>query len=190
MTEAEIIKGCQDNDRIAQKELFRQYHPDLLGVCVRYCKNKEEAKDIFQDGMIKIYENIKQFRGDSSLFSWMRKIIINTSISHYHNNLKFSRIVSIDDIPEIEIVNNVSPYDNFTKEELMSALQNLPEEFRIVFNLFAIEGFKHNEISKMLGISLNTSKTRYFRAKKKLHYKLKRIFKESVYPSYQKLAIG
>ena len=84
LTEAEIIKGCKDQDRRAQEELFRRYHPDLLGIAIRYCRNREEARDVLQEVMIKIFENIELFRGDCPLFAWMRKIKATVNLIPYN----------------------------------------------------------------------------------------------------------
>ena len=171
--EKDIIDGCCKKDRKAQKELFDRYAAVLLGVCIRYSGRRDEAEDILQEGFVKIYYNIGDYSGKGSFINWMRKIMINTAITHYHRNLKHAYHKEIDEVQETDIEGMDFEEADFTREELLNIVQNLPDGYRMVFNLYAVEGFKHKEIAAMLDIDINTSKSQYSRARslirKKLH---------------------
>lgn len=178
LSESEILKGCRNNNRKKQELLYKKYAPKLLGICFRYCKNREDAEDILQESFIKIFKNIKQFREEVLLIAWMRRIIINTAFRHYSQNNKFSFNVPLNESigDNIQFKDNI--FDKFSKDELLNAVQSLPVGFRTIFNLYAVEGYKHKEIAEMLEISENTSKSQYSRAKKILQKKLKKKIQE------------
>jgi RNA polymerase sigma-70 factor (ECF subfamily) len=170
--ERQIINGCCKRDKKAQKALFDRYKSILLGVCIRYSDRREEAEDILQDGLVKIYVNIQDFAGTGSFINWMKKIMVNTAITHYHRNLKHQYHQDIDDVRETEIPGNEFEMAEFTKQELLDVIKALPEGYRMVFNLYAIEGYKHKEIAEMLEIDINTSKSQYSRARSLIRKKL------------------
>jgi len=172
LDERQIIDGCCRKDRTAQKALFDRYVSVLLGVCIRYSNRRDEAEDILQEGFVKIFTNIREYAGTGSFINWMKKIMINTSITHYHRNLKHSWHKDIDQVQETDIEGSGFEEAEFTKEELLNIIQDLPDGYRIVFNLYAIEGFKHKEIASMLDIDVNTSKSQYSRAKSLIRRKL------------------
>lgn len=172
LDEKQIIKGCCRNDRKAQKALYERYASVLLGVCIRYSGRRDEAEDILQDGLIKIYFNIKDFASKGSFINWMKKIMVNTAITHYHRNLKHQYHQDIEDIHEIDIKGSSLESAEFTREELANVIQKLPSGYRLVFNLYAVEGYKHKEIAEMLEIDVNTSKSQYSRAKGLIRKKL------------------
>ncbi len=177
--EIELIKLLQQGDRIAQKELFDKFAPKLLAIAYRYAGSKQEAEDILQEAFIKIFENIKKFRMEGSFEGWLRRIVINTAIIHYHKTAKYRYHQDFETIRESDISFYKDIYNeaDFTWEELMKVIQSLPKGYRTVFNLYAIEGYKHKEIAKMLGIDENTSKSQYHRAKKLLRKKLLQLKK-------------
>jgi len=175
MRDRQIIDGCAKHDRKAQQELFRQYSRFLLGVCLRYATDKAEAEDILQESFLKIYFNIKEYSGTGSFQGWLRKVAVNTAITHYHKNLKYRYHVDIDEYVSEETGVSSFEEDLFTSEELYMVLSELPSGYRMVFNLYAVEGYKHKEIAEMLGIDTNTSKSQYSRAKAALREKLTRL---------------
>ncbi len=175
--EKQIIEGCCRNDRIAQKALYERYASVLLGVCIRYSGRRDEAEDILQDGLVKIYYNIKDFAGKGSFINWMKKIMVNTAITSYHRNLKHQYHQDIEDIREMEIKGVSLGSAEFTREELANVIKELPAGYRLVFNLYAVEGYKHKEIAEMLEIDVNTSKSQYSRAKGLIRKKLGAISK-------------
>ena len=171
LTEEEIIDGCLRKKRKAQKALYDQYHPVLLGICRRYSKSKAEAEDILLMGLTRIYKKINTFQGDGSFEGWMKRIIINMAIDNYRKNLKHYFHEPIDDVKSFEIGFDYMP-DSFSVKEILSTIQQLPDGYRIVFNLFAIEGYSHKEIADKLEISESTSKTQLLKARKRLREKL------------------
>jgi RNA polymerase sigma-70 factor (ECF subfamily) len=172
-----IIEGCLKHDRIAQQWLFEKYSRQMLAWCMRYAESRVEAEDILQDALVRVYFNIDDYTGKGSFAGWLRKIAVNSAITHYHKNLKYRRQVDIDDY----IVAESSMDDNdcqFTSEELMGVLNELPPGFRMIFNLYAIEGYKHKEIAKQLNIDQGTSKSQYSRAKVLIRAKLDKLAME------------
>lgn len=139
----------------------------------------DEAEDILQEGFVKIFLNINHFKGEGSLVAWMRRIIINTAITAYHKSMKYRYHEDIDDIMESSMTYVTWSESDFTAEELKNVILRMPEGYRMVFNLYAIEGFKHREIAEMLHIDENTSKSQYSRARKWLQERLIKINKEA-----------
>ena len=182
MSDRQIIEGCAKHERGAQQVLYDKYSRFLLGICMRYAADKAEAEDILQDSFLKIYFNIKDFSGTGSFIGWLRKIAVNTAITHYHKNLKFRYHVDIEDYVSVEAGVMSFEEDFFSSEELFAVLNELPAGYRLVFNLYAVEGYKHKEIAEMLGIDTNTSKSQYSRAKAVLRSKLDKLGKlKSIY---------
>ena len=136
---------------------------------MRYCKDKSEAEDIMQEGFIKVFSNLKKFRGEGSFEGWIKRIMVNTAINHYQRNLKHYFHNQLEDIQEaIGEFNDEDfhPDDNISRKKLLSLIQELPEGYRFVFNLYVFEDYSHKEIAETLNISVNTSKTQLFKARK------------------------
>ncbi len=173
LKEADIIKGCKEYNSVAQNALYKAYAPKMKALCVRYSSNEEEAKDLMQEGFIKVFSNIKSYNGKGSFEGWMKRIMINTAISYYKKNRnKFAvEDVSLLNCRELgseqeEGVEEI--YSEYTSEDLMNALSSLPEQYKLVFNLFCIENHSHADIAQLLSLDEKTSRTRLFRAKKLL----------------------
>jgi RNA polymerase sigma-70 factor (ECF subfamily) len=177
--EQQILEGCLKNDRRAQKALYDKYSSKFLGMCLRYAKDRQEAEDTLQEGFLKIYGRISQFSGLGSFEGWMKRIIINTAITNYRQNLKHYYQSQIDDIYETDIEESTLDSD-YTLEELLKTIQQLPPGYRMIFNMFAIEGFQHKEIAEMLDIDVTTSKSQYSRARRLLQTKLLELNKERI----------
>jgi RNA polymerase sigma factor (sigma-70 family) len=177
MSDQQIIEGCARHERKAQQILYDRYSHFLLGVCMRYANDKAEAEDILQDSFLKIFFNIKDFSGTGSFIGWLRKVAVNTAITHYHKNLKYRYSVDIDEYVSVETGVTSFEEDFFTSDELYMVLNELPNGYRMVFNLYAVEGYKHKEIAEMLGIDTNTSKSQYSRAKAAIREKLEKLGK-------------
>jgi len=176
ITEKELIRLCKRKNASAQKLLYNTFHSSLLGICMRYGKSKAEAEDILQVSMIRIFKNIGSFSGTGSFEGWMKRIVVNTAIDNFRKNNKFYYHQDIDEIngtayAALDISNNLEVRD------ILNTVQQLPTGYRMVFNLFAIEGFSHKEISVKLGISENTSKTQLLKARKSLRKKLESMNK-------------
>jgi len=177
---SKIVEKCKAYDKKAQKELYDVYSSVLFGVCLRYSNSRADAEDILQEGFIKVFTKINYYTGKGSFEGWMRRIIVNTAISHYHKNKKYKENYDIDEIKETDVEGANFDTVDFTKEELFSVINKLPDGYKIIFSLYAIEGYKHKEIAKRLNISENTSKSQYSRAKDKLKKMLEKISKSKI----------
>jgi RNA polymerase sigma-70 factor (ECF subfamily) len=177
MSEQQIIKGCARHERKAQQLLYDKYSSFLLGICMRYVGDKAEAEDILQDSFLKIFFSIQDFSGTGSFTGWLRKITVNSAITHYHKNLKFRYHIEIEEYVSVETGIMSFEEDYFTSDELYKVLNELPAGYRMVFNLYAIEGYKHKEIAEILKIDTNTSKSQYSRAKATIRVKLEKLRK-------------
>jgi len=170
--EKELIQGCARGDRASQKALYERYCRKMMVVCQRYSRATQEAEDTLQEGFIKIFKSIADFRAESKLETWITRIMINTALNSQRQKLYLLPMVDVTEIslPEREEVS----LSGFHLEDLINMVQTLPDGCRVVFNLFAIEGYGHQEIAKMLEISEGTSKSQYNRAKGLLKAKLER----------------
>ena len=175
LNETELIEGCRRGDRAIQKALYDRYKGKMMMVCMRYSKSTLEAEDILQEGFVKIFHGIKEFRQEAKLETWITRIMINTALNAQRKKLYLFPMVDVEDInlPENEV-----SLGNLHFKQLLEMIQSLPQGCQMVFNLFAIEGYSHKEIAEMLGISEGTSKSQYSRAKNLLQTKL---LKESAY---------
>ncbi len=171
LSDEEIIKGCLRRKRKAQKALFDKYYPVMMGICLRYAKSRAEAEDILLMGFSRIYKKMKQFGGKGSFEGWMKRITVNVAIDNFRKNLKYYFSKDIDKLHDDLLPSNAIP-DIFSVAEILQTVQELPAGYRLVFNLFAIEGYGHKEIAEMLGIYESTSKTQLLKARKKLQAQL------------------
>lgn len=176
----EIIAGCKKMEKRAQRLLYNQYAPLFLGIAYRYGKSTEDAEDILQESFTKILTRIDQYSETGSFEGWMKRILVNTAISHYRSSKKHDLHKDFDNIAETSIEDYEIDNSEFTIEELLNSINELPEGFKIVFNLYAIEGYKHREIAEMLNISVGTSKSQYSRARALLQIKLVELKKEKL----------
>ncbi|MCD4664913.1 MAG: RNA polymerase sigma factor [Bacteroidales bacterium] len=177
-TEEEIIEGCIKKKRKIQKALYQKYYKRMLGICLRYCTTKTEAEDIMLDGFMNIYSKIKLYNKKGSFEGWMKRVMINTAIDNFRKNKKHNYHSNIENFEE-ELVVNANLPEKLTEKEILKTIQLLPQGYKIVFNLFAIEGYSHQEIATMLGVTVNTSKTQLFKARKQLQKILIKINKEN-----------
>lgn len=175
LNEQELIDGCRKSDRASQRALYDRYCRKMLVVCLRYSKTTAEAEDILQEGFVKVFNGLKDFRQESKLETWITRIMVNTALNAQRKKLYLYPMVDVQeiDLPEEEL--SISGI-HFT--QLLEMIQALPQGCQIVFNLFAIEGYSHKEIAEQLGISEGTSKSQFARAKSLLQ---KRLAKESTY---------
>ena len=177
-SEKDILAGCIKGNQSAQWELYTRYSRLLLAICSRYAKNRDEAEDILQEGFVKIYLNIKEFKGDGQLMAWMRRIMINTAITHYHKTLKHRYHDDLAEVSESRFEDKEWGETEFTREELFGVIQQMPDGYRQVFNLYALEGYKHREIAEIMNIDENTSKSQYSRGRKWLQDRLAALKEE------------
>jgi RNA polymerase sigma factor (sigma-70 family) len=178
LADQNLLNGCQAGNRRAQSQLYRAYAPGMLGVCMRYASGLSEAEDILQEGFVKIFSNIGSFKGNGSLEGWMRKIVINTALNHIRRNAKFRTIELTADLPECldDDENEDERLPNVSADTLLQIIQKLPEGYRLVFNLYAIEHNTHREIANLLGISEGTSKSQLSKARRMLRMKLIEVY--------------
>lgn len=170
ISEEELIRRCKENDRQAQKELFDRFSAKMMAVCIRYCGNHEDAKDVLQDGFYNVLTKIGTFKGNSRLETWMTRLFINVALNSFRQKFKKYRHDEItDDMPDEVIEEGTEQYDT---NKVMSALQELPDIYRVVINMYAIDNMSHAEIAKALRISEGSSKSRLSRARKLLKEKL------------------
>ena len=166
INEERLIKGCRNNDSVAQGDLYQKYSPILFGICLRYVKDIAEAEDILIQGFMKIFQKIDQYKGEGSFEGWMRRIVVNQSLTYLRKNKSMHLKVEME---HVENKAEASTYDvTLDTEDLLKMVQQLPIGYRTVFNLYAIEGFSHKEIAQKLNISDNTSKSQLSRARKLL----------------------
>ncbi len=172
INEQELVKACQNNDRKAQTAFYNLYKGKLMGVCRRYTRTPDEAEDIYQEAFVKIFNNIQSLEKVGAVGAWVRKTVIHTAINYYHANLKFQNNTDYDNI----LLSN-DDYPNvlagLSNEELLTLINQLPDGYRMVFNLYVIDGYSHAEIAELLGVSENTSKSQLSRAKELLRKQLK-----------------
>jgi RNA polymerase sigma factor (sigma-70 family) len=160
-----IINGCLRGSRRDQELLYRRYAARLYAVCLQYSGNDEEARDILQEGFIKIFENLIHYKFEGSFDGWVRRIIVNTALEKFRSKHNLYRVDDIDQIPEQDSEPDNEDYAGLGARDLMEIIRELPPRYRIVFNLFAIEGYTHKEISNMMSISEGTSKSNLSRAR-------------------------
>ncbi len=171
ISDVKIIEGCIANKRKAQKILFQKYNAVMLGLCSRYSKNIMEAEDVMMEGFMIVYSKIKNYKGEGSFEGWIKRIMINTAINNYRSNFKHYFHYDVDEIEEsIKTVNiNTEKTD---EKIIIKVIQSLPDGYRLVFNLYAVEGYSHKEIAEMLDIAESTSKSQLSKARKILRDKL------------------
>lgn len=162
--EDELIRGCIEGNGVYQKKLFDLYSGKMYAVCLRYSKDGDQAKDLLQEGFIKLFKNLNKYRGDGSFEGWIRRIFVNTSIENYRKEQRRGISVDVDDVHgELKI--DSTSFQKFGYEELMKKVQELPLGYRTVFNMYVIEGYSHKEIAEQLGVTESTSKTQLHKAR-------------------------
>jgi RNA polymerase sigma-70 factor (ECF subfamily) len=170
-TQKSLIKKASNNNREAQEQLFAQHSPKMLGVCRQYVKDLHHAEDLMLQGFLKVFTNLQKFKNEGSFEGWIRRIMVNTCLSY----LRKKNLVDLSD--EEYVFNDAvtESLENTSVEDIQKLIDKLPNGYKMVFNLFAIEGYKHSEIAAQLDISESTSKSQLFKARKLLqenYYKM------------------
>lgn len=169
MGEAELstlIEGCLRQSRADQKMLYKTFYGFAMSICLRYANNRYEASEIMNQGFLKVFTNLHKYDETRPFKAWVGRIMMNTSIDYYRSNLKVAFMEDIDTVPDIG--HEELPDRRLSYNDLLAMIQQLPNAYRTVFNLFAIEGYSHEEIAKKLNISAGTSKSNLFKAREKL----------------------
>lgn len=175
----ELIKLCRDGNRRAQTRLYDRFSSMLWSIALRYTNTQADATDVMQEAWVKIFRHLDSFTEHNSFEGWMRRIVINTAITHYRKNLKHVHHADIDEVHATPADLDAFKESEFTSEELMQAIAALPTGYGLVFQMYIIEGYKHKEIAEMLGIDLNTSKSQLSRARRYLQEVLARMSQRS-----------
>ncbi len=167
MTEQQLIERCKKQDAKAMKALYELYADRMMGICYRYVTDRDVARDLLHDGFITVFTKINDFRNEGSFEGWMRRVFVNTALGYIRKNHgKFQD----EPVEEMYALNNAdaSVIDELAAENILNAIARLPAGYRTVLNMYAVEGYSHKEIAETLGISENTSRTQYMRAKQHL----------------------
>lgn len=180
MTEEQLIRACIKEDAFSQKEIFNRYSSRMLGVCMRYARNASDAEDILQDSFIKVFDKIHQFKFEGSFEGWIRRIVVNTALKKYSVR-RYEKEVSGYEFKEKD-ESGLEPlaYSHLTQKELLQLINNLPDGYRVVFNLHVIEGYQHDEIATMLGIQPGTSRSQLVKARSLLQKQILQLHKIAV----------
>lgn len=175
MTEKQLIESCRKGERLAQKELYDTYSRKMMGVCLRYVNDRETARDLLQDGFVKVFTSMDSYTGLGSFEGWLRKIFVNCALEYLRKSDVLREAADLDN--SAELVNpDSSVISEMSAAELMKLVQQLPAGFRAVFNLFAIEGYSHKEIGEMLDITESTSRSQFTRAKQLLQRQINTMY--------------
>jgi RNA polymerase sigma factor (sigma-70 family) len=174
----QLINDCKNDNRKAQEQLYRLYSPKLFAVCLKYSRNYAEAQDNLQDGFILIFKKIEQFSFKGSFDGWLKRVMINNVLQQYRNQT-FLSLVNEDVADEMEVE---LEDDNISMDYLLKIIQELPDRYRLVFNLYVIDGFSHAEIGEMLTINVGTSKSNLARARMILKEKIEQYKNEETKP--------
>ena len=175
MKEAELIKACIKNNRTAQNELFRKYKDTLYFTSLKYCRNEADAEDNLHDAFITIFQKLKTYKSQGSFEGWMKRITIFKAIDKYKTKKPLNIEIKEDILKEEGIVEKE---ENLSLDQLLALIQDLPDQYRLVFNLYQMDGFSHKEIASFLNISEGTSKSNYHRSKLILRDKIITLSKE------------
>ena len=160
----ELIIRCKAADRKAQELLYKQFASKMLGVCLRYAVDRMEAEDMLQNGFVRVFQKLDDFRGDGSFEGWMRRIMVHSSIEYYRKHHKMMQLVELDHAVAEVAVDHLATA-KLAANELLLLIQQLAPGYRIIFNLFAIEGYSHKEIGAIVGITEGASKSQLSRAR-------------------------
>jgi RNA polymerase sigma-70 factor (ECF subfamily) len=173
----DLIAGCKRKDTWARKELYERYAPAMLGICVRYVAEKDTALDLLHEGFIKVFTKIDSYSGAGSFEGWMRRVFVTTALEYLRSAKAFSGTISLDDCYDTEDEGNTDVVDQLSAEEIVRCINELPTGFRTVFNLYAVEGYSHAEIAKMLHIQEVSSRSQFARARQILQTKIQKLYK-------------
>lgn len=175
-----ILEGCKQQNPQSQEQLYRACYPPMVKLCTRYSRDTDEAAVLYNEAMLKVFTTLHQYEGRGEFMGWIRRIVVNTCIDHCRKRAKFNH-------QPLEIVTddgaNINPdiYDRLSAGDVMLLIQELPRNTALVFNLFVLEGMKHEEIGQILGIATGTSKWHLNEARRLLKHKLDTLLKKEIY---------
>lgn len=169
---ASLVEGCRKGRRASQKELYQHFYGFSMSICLRYTNDSDEAQEILNDGFMKVFTKIHTYNAERPFIFWLRRIMINTSIDYYRKQPKDVYSIEIEEVRTLSS-SQADAIDEISEQDLLKLVQDLPPSYRTVFNLYVLEGFKHEEIAQKLGIHVGTSKSNLAKARKHLQKKLK-----------------
>ena len=164
MDEKKLIQACIDENKAAQKQLYELFAPKMYFVCLRYARHELEAQDMLQDGFIRVFDNLSQFKSNGSFEGWVRRIMINTSLNYCRKSSFKQEYIGIEDYQD-KVVDSKA-ISRMSEKELLKLIQQLPDGYRMVFNLYVIEGYSHKEIGDLLNITESTSRSQLAKSRK------------------------
>lgn len=180
MDELRMIAGCKNRDREAQRALYNEYSRKMYAICLRYMSDEDSAKDLLQDGFIKIFSSIESFQGKGSFEGWIKRIFVNLALETIRKQKNiFSRPDDMQVLPDVVDDTTDDEMYKISETELLRMIKELPKGYSTIFNLYAVEDLSHKEIADMLGINEGTSRSQYVRARKILQEKVKQYIKEN-----------
>lgn len=181
LTEDQLVRGCVLKNEAAQKVVFDLYAGKMLGVCMRYARNNADAEDMLQDAFIKVFDKIKQFKGEGSFEGWIRKIVVNTALKKYTLIRYDKEIIGHEGVDAEHFFSTEQvAYSHLSEKELLQLINKLPDGYRFVFNMYVIEGYSHDEIATLLGIQSGTSRSQLAKARMLLQKQILQIQKQAV----------
>jgi RNA polymerase sigma-70 factor (ECF subfamily) len=164
MDEHKLVKDCLREKGSAQRQLYERFAPPMLGVCYRYTKSMTDAEDVLQEGFIKVFKNLHQYKAEGELGAWIRRIMVTTAINYLKKNARYQSELLFTDEP-LHAVSTDTPELRLEAKELAALIRQLPPGYQTIFNLHAVEGYTHVQIGEMLGIQEGTSRSQYARAR-------------------------
>lgn len=181
----QLIRDCLKNNRASQKQLYTQYAEAMLGVCYRYTKSLADAEDVLQEGFMRVFKNLHQYRQEGELGAWVRRIMVTTALNFLKRNAKYQNDLAFEKI-DLHPVTDENPEITLDTKELASLIQQLPTGYQTIFNLHAVEGYTHVEIGELLGITDSTSRSQYARARALMITWVKKYYSDNKLQSYAK----
>ena len=174
MDDNTLVIECVKGNAKAKRMLFDKFASKMMAVCIRYANDTMDAEDVLQEGFVKVFGKLADFKMEGSLEGWIRRIMVNTSLDALRRNKRFQNDSKLEDV-DFKISSSELASDHLLAEDLLKMIQALPEGYKVIFNLFAIEGYSHKEIADLLGVSENTSKSQYSRARAYLRHELEKL---------------
>ncbi len=169
-SESELVQGCLNEDRRSQELLYARYAGRMYAVCLRYARHELEAQDLMQEGFIRVFDKLSGFRLEGSLEGWIRRIMVHTAINHYRRKAFQQERFGLENFPEQPVASTA--VEGMGEQELLAMIATLPDGYRLVFNMYAIEGYDHAEIAALVGCGESTSRSQLAKARRMLQLRL------------------
>jgi RNA polymerase sigma factor (sigma-70 family) len=169
-SDSELVQGCLNDDRKYQELLYARFARRMYAVCLRYARHEQEAQDLLQEGFIRVFDKLTGFRGEGSLEGWIRRIMVHTAINQFRRKAYQQERIGMEHIPEVPVAPDA--LDQLGERELLQLISALPDGYRMVFNMYAIEGLDHGEIAALLGFGESTSRSQLAKARRMLQHRI------------------